>query len=114
MVTFLAIPRHWNTCSDGSAIPEHSERRSKNTRASILSMPLDPPSVYMLMHAPSSVPPNRMYLLPPMPVAYALALMCFVFILASALSLTDNDMRHTVYAYFEIFTYTRLHTHSID
>ena len=32
-VTFLTIPRRWNTCSDGSAIPEHGERRSKNTRA---------------------------------------------------------------------------------
>ena len=32
-VTFLTIPRRWNTCSDGSAIPEHGERCSKNTRA---------------------------------------------------------------------------------
>ena len=32
-VTFLSIPRRWNTYSDGSAIPEHGERRSKNTRA---------------------------------------------------------------------------------
>ena len=34
-VTFLTIPRRWNTCSDGSAIPEHGERRSKSTRAGI-------------------------------------------------------------------------------
>ena len=32
-VTFLTIPRRWNTCSDGSVIPEHGERRSKNTPA---------------------------------------------------------------------------------
>ena len=32
MVTFLTIPRHWNTCSDGSAVPEHGEQWSKNTR----------------------------------------------------------------------------------
>ena len=32
-VTFLTIPRHWNKCSDGSEIPEHGERHSKNTRA---------------------------------------------------------------------------------
>ena len=37
MVTFLTIPSHWNTCSDDSAIPEHGERRSKNTQAQYCS-----------------------------------------------------------------------------
>ena len=36
-VTFLTIPCHWNTCSDGSAIPEHGEQHSKNTWAGILA-----------------------------------------------------------------------------
>ena len=36
-VTFLTVPRRWNMCSDGSAIPEHGERHSKNTWASILA-----------------------------------------------------------------------------
>ena len=96
-VTFLTVPYRWNMCSDGSAIPEHGERHSKNTWASILaalspninlstnmalevtsehlifwgSMPPHPPSTCVLMHEPSSVPPppNRKYLLPPMLLA---------------------------------------------
>ena len=32
-VTFLTIPRRWNTCSDGSAIPEHGDQRSKKHSA---------------------------------------------------------------------------------
>ena len=95
MVTFLTILRRWNTCSDGSAIPEHGKRHSKNTRAryssgikskykfqckyglrSNLRTPNfinflgehapRPPSVCVLMHASSSVPPNHKYLPLPM------------------------------------------------
>ena len=85
-MTFLTIPRHWNTCSDGSVIPEHGKRRSKSTRVGIpaasspninlstnmasevISQHLilkiflgehapRPPSACVLTHTPSSVPP---------------------------------------------------------
>ena len=51
-VTFLTIPRRWNTCSDGSAIPEHGERRSKNTRPGILAA-LSPNIPYFTVEAPT-------------------------------------------------------------
>ena len=95
-MTFLIISRRWNTCSDGSVIPEHGERCSKSTRAryfsgieskykieskyglrSNLTAPnfknfflgehAPRPPKWVRAYVPSSVPPpNRKYLPPPM------------------------------------------------
>ena len=92
-VTFLIIPRPWNMCSDGSAISEHGEQRSKNTRAryssgieskykfeykyglrSDLRAPNfsggtcpHTPLVHACLHTHHhQCPPNHKYLLPPM------------------------------------------------
>ena len=62
-VTFLTILRRWNTCSDGSAIPEHGERRSKNTRARYSS---GIESKYKFGTHHHRCPPSRKYLPPPM------------------------------------------------
>ena len=84
IVTFLTIPRRWNTCSDGSAIPEHGKRHSKNTSSPNINLSTnmtsetisehlilnwgtihpDFPSMCVLMHA--CPPPNFKYLPPPM------------------------------------------------